>query len=180
MLGSALDKIEELLPSLRQSGRDNLVLQTLLQKSLVLVGLGDEQGAINLLAQVLERAEPEGYTRLFLDRGPLIAGLLRKIPATRPYAGYVQRLLAGFREEVTGIPSFQPSSGLAQPSPSELVEPLSAREQEVLRLVAAGLSNQEIAARLTLAPGTVKRHLHNIFGKLEVNTHIKPLPAPAC
>jgi LuxR family maltose regulon positive regulatory protein len=56
-----------------------------------------------------------------------------------------------------------------------LVEPLSEREIEVLRLIAAGLSNQEIADRLIIAPGTVKRHINNIYGKLQVGSRTRAI-----
>ena len=58
----------------------------------------------------------------------------------------------------------------AEERPQPLVEPLSERELEVLRLIAAGLSNSEIALRLSIAEGTVKRHINHIYGKLDVRT----------
>jgi LuxR family maltose regulon positive regulatory protein len=68
---------------------------------------------------------------------------------------------------MTAAPAPAPQRPVAGPP---LVEPLSEREMEVLRLIAAGLSNQEIADRLIIAPGTVKRHLNNIYGKLQVGS----------
>lgn len=103
------------------------------------------------LATAVRLAAPENYRRLFLDEGEIIAVLL---PAVRDAApAFVDAVLADF-----GIGS------VVQP----LLEPLSERELEVLRLVADGRSNQEIAARLFVTVGTVKKHLNNIYGKLGV------------
>jgi LuxR family maltose regulon positive regulatory protein len=67
--------------------------------------------------------------------------------------------------------AFAGAPGAAHPLATEpLIEPLSKREREVLGLIAAGLTNREIAAELYIAAGTVKRHLNNIYGKLQVHS----------
>jgi LuxR family maltose regulon positive regulatory protein len=106
------------------------------------------------LAKAVTLVSNQKLYRTFLDEDPLIAELLLEVRSTN--ARFVDELLAMYR---------QPKL-----SESPLVEPLSEREQEILRLIAQGLNNREIGERLILAVGTVKRHAVNIFGKLEVNS----------
>jgi LuxR family maltose regulon positive regulatory protein len=117
--------------------------------------------ALKALEQALRLAEPEAYVRIFVDEGAAMARLLYEATAHGVMPEYAGRLLAAFPED--GIP--QPRTGLAE---SEMVEPLSAREVEVLQLIADGLSNQEIATRLVISLSTVKGHTSNIYGKLRV------------
>jgi LuxR family maltose regulon positive regulatory protein len=86
---------------------------------------------------------------------------------------YIDKLLAAFEDETKDLSAsrtaeFPPSPSVARSDPSALVEPLSARELEVLQLIAQGLSNREISQRLFLALSTVKGHNRNIFSKLQV------------
>jgi LuxR family maltose regulon positive regulatory protein len=101
--------------------------------------------------------------RLFVDEGKPMAQLLSAAAAQGISPDYVRRLLAAFEADPTG--GRRTSSAPSTPS---LVEPLSPRELEVLRLVAQGLSNQQIGERLFLALDTVKGHNRRIFDKLQV------------
>jgi LuxR family maltose regulon positive regulatory protein len=115
------------------------------------------------VAEALTLAEPEGFVRTFVDEGASMPALLQRAAEQGIARPYVARLLAAFEldgSRKTGAPT--PSA------PQPLIEPLSERELEVLRLAAQGLSNQEIADRLVISVGTVKTHVHNILGKLEV------------
>jgi ATP/maltotriose-dependent transcriptional regulator MalT len=96
-----------------------------------------------------------------------MAALLRRGASLGIAPAHIDRLLDA---HVKAAPQAEP---LAVPSPSLLVEPLTEREGEVLRLMAAGLSNREIADELVLAMGTVKAHLHNIYGKLGVRSRVQ-------
>jgi LuxR family maltose regulon positive regulatory protein len=118
--------------------------------------------ALSFLNEALMLAEPEGYIRTFVDLGEPMAALLREAAAHRLAIEYIGRLLAAFRQA-------ERKGHTAPPYVQPLVEPLSEREIEVLRLVAAGLSNSEIAKQLIVSPGTVKSHVHNIYGKLEAH-----------
>jgi LuxR family maltose regulon positive regulatory protein len=144
-----------------------------------------------LLGQALAQAAPEGFRRLFLDEGEalrqLVAGLSARLEA-RVRAGLApeaeRRTLAYARELLAAWEPGRPTAGPtatrradrpplapAVPVPTApLVEPLSARELDVLRLVAAGLSNQDIAAELVVAQSTIQWHVKNIFGKLQVRS----------
>jgi LuxR family maltose regulon positive regulatory protein len=121
--------------------------------------LGQRDMALQRLGEALELAEPEGFIRLFVDKGQPMAELLARAASQGMMPDYVGRLLAAYDAEP------QPSRAR---SSRALSEPLSQRELEVLRFIAQGLSNSEIGARLFLALDTVKGHNRRIFEKLGV------------
>jgi LuxR family maltose regulon positive regulatory protein len=123
---------------------------------------GEKDQAVSLLACALAMAEPAGFIRLFLDEGLPMASLLSEAMALGSMPDSIRKVLTAWEAEQ------QQSENTSSPPPpaQPLLEPLSQRELEVLRLVAAGLSNQEISERLFLVLGTVKGHTHKIFGKL--------------
>ena len=124
---------------------------------------GEKDQALHLLVEALTMAEAAGFIRLFLDEGLPIVSLLSDAMELGSLPDYLRKLLTAWEAEK------QQSNNTSSPSPAQpLLEPLSPRELEVLRLVAAGLSNQEISERLFLALGTVKGHNLKIFGKLGV------------
>jgi LuxR family maltose regulon positive regulatory protein len=122
-------------------------------------GEGRLPEAFRLVESCLALAEPEGYLRVFLDLGEparaLLAAYLRS--EAPPHESYARRILDAF-----------PIPGAAGPQQPVLVEPLTERELEVLRLIAQGMTNREIARQLVVATGTVKAHTANIYGKLDV------------
>ena len=164
-------------------GRTGSLIEILVLQALALRACHDPSGALLCLSQALALAEPEGYVRVFVDEGPAMLELLRMLPARSPRTskpgGYSAQYLARLRAAFGG-PGDEasqrrtiPSGGQAIPAgrtpssgPLALVEPLSERERHVLRLMAEGLTNQQIAATLIIALGTVKAHVHNISGKL--------------
>jgi len=117
------------------------------------------------LERALTLAQPEGYLRLFVDEGPPMARLLYEALSRGIAPDYVRRLLAAF--PIDKPEQVDPSK--SQAPESELVEPLSERELEVLQLIAEGLMNREIADRLYLSLNTVKVHTRTIYGKLGVH-----------
>jgi LuxR family maltose regulon positive regulatory protein len=139
--------------------------------------LGEMTNALNSLEQAIIQGMPEGYLRLFLDEGaPMIAllGRLRDSRAARTdVAGYCTKLLvlAGAETYVTH-PAFPQPQPQAQTHP-ELPEPLSAREVEVLGLLAEGYSNQEIADHLVVALSTIKTHVHHLYAKLQTPDRLR-------
>jgi LuxR family maltose regulon positive regulatory protein len=139
-------------------GRAGLQIEALALLAIAHRGGGDRVEALTALDRALRLAEPEGYLRLFADLGPPMARLLQEARAREVMPNYVGRLLAAC------------GSNLASASAGDraLPDPLSAREQEVLRLIAAGLTNREIAERLFISPETVKKHTAGIYGKLGV------------
>lgn len=152
--------LERLLKEEEKGGRILNQIETLLVKALALETEGNTQEAMATIGKALLLAEPGGYIRIFLDEGPPIAELLEKIIDTKgdvPRA-YVKKLLSAFR-----------LSKLIK-TEDGLVERLSERELEVLRLIAAGLSNNKIMEELFISLSTVKTHIRNIYSKLNVHS----------
>jgi LuxR family maltose regulon positive regulatory protein len=121
--------------------------------------LGQKEQALARLAEAVRLAAPEGYRRAFLDEGQTALAL----------SPGVRHLAPAFVDDLLGGVPAEPEHGRPAAVEQPLVEPLSERELEVLGLVAEGLSNREIADKLFLSVGTVKTHVHNIYGKLGVS-----------
>jgi LuxR family maltose regulon positive regulatory protein len=152
-----------------EAGWNERVIELVILQSLAQQAQGAMELALAALERALALAEPEGYARIFLDEGAPLVRLLYQAAERGIAQEYVGRLLAaraGFAAAEVG----QPAAGGRQPA---LVEPLSQREIEILELIAAGLSNHEIAARLCITPGTVKVHTSHIYGKLGVHSRIQ-------
>jgi LuxR family maltose regulon positive regulatory protein len=142
------------------------VIEILVLQALAHEAQGDIPAALVPLERALTLAEPEGYVRIFVDEGAPMAQLLSEAAARRIMPDYTAKLLAAFDAEGRTHPDDSPRLAAAASQP--LVEPLSDRELEVLRLIAQGLSNREISERLFLAVITIKGHNRNIFRKLQV------------
>ena len=150
---------------------------------------GDEPEALALLERALRLGQPERYTRTFVDEGQALRTLLIRL--RRKLVGreseersqgrmveYVDRLLGAFptgHHDAEGSHHATPQPITANRTALFLLDPLSQRELEVLRLVAAGNSNRQIAEQLFVAPGTVKRHIHNIHEKLGVDSRTRAI-----
>jgi LuxR family maltose regulon positive regulatory protein len=157
----ALPLLEAVLARMEQQGRTRLVIETVLLKALAWQTQGDTAQALIALTRALSLAEPAGFVRLFVDEGLPMARLLHEAAARGVAPEYVARLLAAFPQLET--PAYYAPGHAEQ---FQLVEPLSERELEVLQLLAAGLSNPEIARRLYVAVSTIRSHTKSIYGKL--------------
>jgi LuxR family maltose regulon positive regulatory protein len=165
----ALVYLDSLQPAAEAAGRIGTVLEAALLRALARQALGDSDSARRALQYALELAEPEGYVRLFADAGPPVAQLLLHIhpsQADGPLARYIAHLLAVCAPQDAGAPQSQPTVT----QPADLIEPLTARELDVLHLLEEGLTNPEIAQRLYISLPTVKSHTRNIYGKLGVHS----------
>jgi LuxR family maltose regulon positive regulatory protein len=127
----------------------------------------DRKVAGDRLAQAVRLAAPEGYVRAFLDEDRRTLDLLR-LPQVRSVAPQFVDQLLTYAVPADGAAPVQ-EAALPGATKQPLIEPLSERELEVLGLIAAGLSNREIGERLFIALGTVKRHINNMYGKLQVH-----------
>ncbi|MFC2046024.1 LuxR C-terminal-related transcriptional regulator [Chloroflexota bacterium] len=165
-----LPLIDLLLEASQVMGRQGDAIRYLVMQALAFHAQGDMDSALTSLNQALTQAQPEGYVRVFVDEGQPMVELLREA-ASRGFAPeYVTTLLAVFGEPAKGrMTKADRSSTVLRPS-SSLVEPLSDRELEVLRLMAAGLKHREVAEELIISLNTVRHHARNIYGKLDVNS----------
>jgi LuxR family maltose regulon positive regulatory protein len=136
-----------------------LVLQALAHRDSV---LGDIPAGLVLLERVLTLAEAEGYVRIFVDERAPMRDVLRHAITAGISGAYPQRVLSAFDERA------HPVSAPAGFAVAGLTEPLTPRELEILRLIAAGMRNQGIADQLVISLCTVKRHIANTYGKLGV------------
>lgn len=158
----ALTLVEKLIYSAESGGLFGYVVELLPLQALIFYAKGAFPQALGILERSLSFAQPEGYIRTFVDNGALMADLLHQARSHSIVHKYVSKLLSEF--DMMRVPS------IAVPTNQSIFEPLSERELEILRLVAWGKSNQQIADELIIARGTVKKHLNNIFGKLGVQS----------
>ncbi len=165
VIRQSLHLLERLLRAAEDKKRLGSILQILVTQALAYQARGDKSKAYASLERALTLAQPEGYFRIFIDEGEPLRSLLsgfrgsfeKQGHSTRPASsGYVDRLLAAF---------VQPE-GIQQ---SNLIEPLSQRELEILRLLRTELSVPEIARELVVATSTVRSHTKSIYSKLGVN-----------
>jgi LuxR family maltose regulon positive regulatory protein len=178
-LDAAQQLLDRLLPPAQAAGRMGQVLEISLLQALVSHAQGQETEASAALERALILAEPEGYVRIFVEEGaPMAALLAQAARGDSPIAAYAASLLVAFpgtEGRAMRTESSESIHSALSPQSSLLVEPLSARELEILRLVADGHSNQAIADTLVIAVSTVKRHINNIYGKLDVQSRIQAL-----
>ncbi len=168
--GEALPVLEQVLRSSETVQVIDHVLEALVLEALTFEAQHKTDLALNVLKRALALGEPRGYVRVFVDEGAPMADLLRQAAARGMSIDYVQRLLAALKDEQDRRERrLHPSALNARP----LSEPLTDRELEVLRLVAIGQSNEVIAATLVISVETVKKHLKNIYGKLDVHSRLE-------
>lgn len=147
---------QRLLQRAEAAKRMGQVIEILVLQALAFQGKAEMDQALAALGKALSLAQSEGYVRIFLDEGTAMAKLLHQARAHRIQAGYAAELLDAMGESVSAI----------QAPAQSLIEPLTVRELEVMRLIEAGHSNQEIASKLVVSIPTVKRHISNIYAKL--------------
>lgn len=176
----ALDVLASLLRMTRRFKRVTSQMEVLVLQSIIQYAMEDPDAAAGRLLEALALGEPEDFRRVFLDEGQTIAPILtlcqevqQRSTGILPSLGYIESLLEALQvTEAAG--SHRAASVRRQDTvitarmEDGLPFSLSAREMQVLSLIAEGKSNQEIAAELYLALNTVKRHAYNIYSKLEV------------
>jgi LuxR family transcriptional regulator, maltose regulon positive regulatory protein len=167
-LRDAIGLLARLLKAAEKGGRMGNAIEILMLQALVYQLKGDIPIAFAALERALELAEPEGYVRMFLNEGVAMAELLREAAARKIMPGYIGKLLAAFeseqQENIGEAPIRTP------PTSQPLIEPLSQRELEVLRLFRTELSGPEIARELVIGLSTVRTHTKSIYSKLGVNS----------
>jgi LuxR family transcriptional regulator, maltose regulon positive regulatory protein len=150
--------LARLLAAADAGGRTGSVIEILVLQALSHQAQGRGAESTALLQHALGLAEPEGYVRIFLDEGPSIAPLLAECAKGNIAPGYARRLLAAINRTEPAIPGKQ-----------GLIDPLSQRELDVLRLLGTDLDGPDIARRLSVSLNTVRTHTKSIYTKLGVN-----------
>ena len=166
-LHNAMGLLERLLQAAEEGGRRGSTIEILVLLALAHEAMGDIPPALASLERAVTLAEPEGYFRIFVDEGPSMERLLTRMNASCESAApglkaYGDKLLAAF-----GTPT--PSRTSPGTSPEPLVEPLSEREREVMRLLGTELKGPEIARELFISLNTLRTHTKSIFSKLGAN-----------
>jgi len=162
-----LDLLERLLKAAERGGRVQSVIEILVLQALAHQMQDDIPTALASLERALALAEPEEYIRIFVDEGADMAALLNEATSRGVMPNYVGKLLSAFDEDQS-VDEETPLS--ASPVSSSLIEPLSQRELEILRLFKTELSGPEIARELVIALSTVRTHTKSIYNKLDVNS----------
>jgi LuxR family maltose regulon positive regulatory protein len=151
---------ERLLDMAKAEQRVGRAIEILALQALIFQGKKDMDQAIAVLGEAFSLAQPERYARVFLDEGDPMARLLFQAKTRRFGHEYASVLLSA-QDGVTGT----------EPHPAQrLIEPLTPRELEVLKLIEAGCTNQDIADRLVISIPTVKRHISNLYAKLGIES----------
>jgi LuxR family maltose regulon positive regulatory protein len=159
-LAQAQAYLEQLHPAAAAEGRMGIHIEALALLAIANERRGKMAAALINLEHALRLAEPEGYIRLFADLGLPLGYLLQEAQARNVMPEYIATLLNAFGDNMTSRHTGQ----------QKLPEPLTDREAEILELLAAGLTNLEIAEKLVISAGTVKKHASNIYGKLGVSS----------
>jgi LuxR family maltose regulon positive regulatory protein len=150
--------LERLLRAAEAGQRTGSVIEILVVQALAHQAREDVPAALASLQRAVTLAEPEGYVRIFADEGPPMTSLLRAVSKQGTAPNYVRRLLAAINKAEDSTPA---NNGL--------IEPLSARELDVLRLLGTDLGGPEIARNLIVSLNTVRTHTRNVYAKLGVN-----------
>lgn len=161
---AALAALQPWRQQVEAQGWEDARLKALVLQALALQAEGAKDKAVLAILDVLALAEPGGFIRTFADEGAPMARLISAAATHGRKSEYITKLLVALEASEQG--SEGRSQRLPAPSAQSLIEALSPREVEVLKLMAQGCSNQEIAGRLFLALDTVKWHNRHIFGKL--------------
>ena len=167
-LHDAIGLLERLLKAAEEGGRNGSVIEILILLAFAHQMQDDISTALTLLERALKLAEPEGYMRMFIDEGASMAELIREIDSRGILPNYTRKLLSAF--EVANQGTDVESLPFAEPVSTSMIEALSQRELDILRLFKTELSGPEIAQELVIALSTVRTHTKSIFSKLNVNS----------
>ncbi len=150
--------LQRLLLAAEAGGRTGRVIEIVMLQALAHHAQGDRPAALASLGKAVTLAEPEGYVRIFADEAPLIVPLLRTVAKQGTRQNYARRLLAAAGTTEAGV------------GPTTLIDPLSERELDVLRLLGTELDGPAIARELMVSLNTMRTHTKSIYAKLAVTS----------
>jgi LuxR family maltose regulon positive regulatory protein len=166
----AVPYLERLLNADEAAGRFGQAIKVRILLAMACRHMGQDSRAIAVLERALEFAEPEGYVRTFIDEGKPMLTLLGQVRLRGTAVSFIGRLLTAFPPPA----QVEEQSGAGRVNPA-LAEGVGERERTILRLIAQGLSNREIAETLVIAPSTVKWYIHSLYSKLNVKSRTQAL-----
>jgi len=167
--------LEPLHDDFKQKGWNQLWIKLMPFYALSLQALGRKEDALEVLERCLAAAEPEGYMRVFIERSTPMASLLSDLRSRGVKTEYITKLLEAFHLPEEAATPGPDDTTLLRSACANLIEPLSERELEVLRLLNSHLSVPEIAGEMLIAPSTLRTHIRNIFLKLDVHGRLEAL-----
>ncbi len=166
-LEQAAEVLTQLHTFVTATHNTRVTIEVLALQALLHDAQGNEPAALTHLQQALSLAEPGGFIRLFVDLGPQLASLLKRLPQVGVNPQYIDQILDAFGDLT---PLLTDANVTARSmSQTEMVERLTAREHEVLILLGQRLTDKEIAQALVISVPTVKQHTSHIYQKLQVN-----------
>ena len=164
----ALQVLDKIIPYTQKEGYWDVVIHMLVLQAAVWAKRMNDSSALDCLEKALALAEPEGYIRVFLEHGQPLQRLIQLFKERHGDSEFVRRLLAAFETRRKREPGPAPAA-------QALIEPLSGRELEVLKLLAQGYPDKKIAETLVIARETVHKHLKNIYEKLDVHSRTEAI-----
>jgi LuxR family maltose regulon positive regulatory protein len=163
-LKEAAALLQKITDSALAGGRQSTAIESLILHAVVLDAQNQTRGATDALGRALTLAEPAGMIRVFVDEGRAVRELLRQPALRAGHATFIRRIQSSFPgDEAAPLATVRP------------VELLTKRELEILRLIAAGMRNEDIATHLFISPSTTKRHVANIYTKLDAHHRTEAL-----
>lgn len=157
--------LDRLLAEALDAGRIGTVIEVEVMRAMAAHALGDDPGALSALESAVDLAEPDGWVRVLVDANATMAPVMQMLSERRPRSTFIHELLAASMPARDDAPQTQSDA----PPPPTLVDPLSDRELDVLRLLASDLDGPAIARELVVSLNTVKTHTKHIYTKLDVN-----------
>jgi LuxR family maltose regulon positive regulatory protein len=166
----ALESLTALTPQILKLHNNYQYIEILVLKSLALDKLGQEDEALTVLEEVLLLTKQKGWIRPFIEAGNDLMIMLEKLIEKDTHTDYCKMLIEKYESYKEGLSNSVPSSKAGDNS---LDESLTERETEILSLLSKGLKNREIAEKIFLSPTTIKKHIYNIYQKLDVHSRIE-------
>jgi len=170
-----INLLDTTLDDLKKKGWNLLWIKLMPIHALSLQALGRTEDALNVLERCLAAAEPEGFIRIFVERGTPMASLLKSIRSRGINVEYTTKLLAAYNPPEKALKSGRIGSAPFHSASADLIEPLSERELDVLRFLNSHLAVPEIAREMIIAPSTLRTHIRNIYLKLDVHGRLEAL-----